>query len=57
MNVKLVTVDQQDVIVRNMAKPTFKELHVFNESLGAVLFHKTTCNTLDKPIYTGVAVL
>lgn len=56
MNLKIVTSSQEDKILRNMAKPTYKGLHVFNPTLAGVLFHKTTV-TLDKPIFTGVAVL
>ena len=55
-NFKIVTSSQEDVMKRNMKKITYESTHVFNPTLAIINFYKQTV-LLDKPVFTGIAVL
>ena len=55
VNVKLLRSDEEQKILKYVAKPTFARQEIFNEHLVGIQNHKEVL--LNKPIYVGMSVL
>ena len=56
VNVKLLRSDEEEKILKLVAKPTFAQQVIFNEHLVGIQNHKEKV-LLNKPIYVGMSVL
>ena len=56
VNVKIVRSDEEEKILKLVAKPTFAQQVIFNEHLVGIQNHKEKV-LLNKPIYVGMSVL
>ena len=56
VNVKLLRSDEEERIIKYVAKPTFAQQVIFNEHLVGIQNHKEKV-LLNKPIYVGMSVL
>ena len=56
VNVKLLRSDEEEKILKFVAKPTFAQQVIFNEHLVGIQNHKEKV-LLNKPIYVGMSVL
>ena len=56
VNVKLLRSDEEQKILKYVAKPTFARQEIFNEHLVGIQNHKEKV-LLNKPIYVGMSVL
>ena len=56
MNIKLLRTDEEEKILKLVAKPTFAQQVIFNEHLVGIQNHKEKV-LLNKPIYVGMSVL
>ena len=56
VNVKLLRSDEEEKILKLVAKPTFARQEIFNEHLVGIQNHKEKV-LLNKPIYVGMSVL
>ena len=56
VNVKILRSDEEQKILKLVAKPTFTRQEIFNEHLVGIQNHKEKV-LLNKPIYVGMAIL
>ena len=56
VNVKLLRTDEEEKILKYVAKPTFAQQVIFNRDLVGIQNHKEKV-LLNKPIYVGMSVL
>ena len=56
VNVKILRTDEEEKILKLVAKPTFAQQVIFNRDLVGIQNHKEKV-LLNKPIYVGMSVL